>query len=497
MAAEWKEVSFSYVDLRKLKGSSASSVSANFSHNDWYNRLMMVGQKHVEQVKTYDLMDTTTDINRALDIIAEDISSENADDYRSIEILYSDGASDTYIETINASLDKWKNITNLDYNFFNIVRETIKYGCTIFKIKKDGNLQKIAHERFKGYKLDAEDDSVVTHYIFNPSETVMNAEGERVVGADQKTTTEETIEVKDLLVLKIGDGPYGESILKKVYRIWRQLQLLEDSVIIYRIVRAPERRVFYIDVGRLAPHKQEAYIERVKQKIKQKQVIKNDQINSEYAPNTMQEDYYIANQGDGRGSKVETLPGGSNVGEIGDIKYFQTKLANALRIPPSYLNGSSEDNQSLFNDGRTGVAYIAELRYVGFIKRLQTQIAKYLQENFFAFLKSTGIEFSDDIKLRIADPQSFAIYKQNELNNQLLNTFNTSDNIRTISKELALKKFLLWTEEEIAENEEAILKELGFTEEEIKKLSESERKNIVYGDGRLNPYKEEDETETN
>ena len=473
------------VDLKNLHKRSRGGAMSVYKQTSWYNDLVNIDVEWHKKLKRYRQMDLTVDIYRALDIIAEDISSDNADDNNIFELVFPEKMSNAQMKTIKATLDKWTKVTEFDYRFFEYVRKTIKYGIKLFHKQNDGTLKSLHTDRIQGYVMD--DEMTVTHYLYDENYEVKNELGEPI----QKSRNQQVkhIEytkypVEELLVMKLTDDPMGESVLEKVYRVWKQLQLLEDAVVIYRIVRAPERRVFYIDIGSQPIHKAEEYVERVKNKIRQKQILEQDgSINTEYNPSSMQEDYFLTQSGDGRGSKIETLPGGDNLGRIEDLQWFNKKMSLGLRIPSSYLDSYSDDpNGASYNDGRVGTAYIAELRYVGYIKRIQKILAKTLFKHFKEFATKEGVELPKELEFNIAPPQSFALYKQNETFNTLLNTYSSADNIDALSKRESMKRYLNMGEDDLIDNENAKLLELGVPKEKINKLTPHERANIVYGE---------------
>jgi len=485
----WYEKNWKPVKLKNV-GYSGGGFSASNRTFDWYSKLLVNEGKRKSKLDRYDTMDTTVDISRALDVIAEDISSDGADDDKTFMIEFHDESNpkETLVKTLKSTLNIWEKKTEFDYKFFDYIREMIKYGCVVFKLLPNGSLQKLIQSRIEGYKLSDKDDTIVTHYIYNANGSYTNKNGDVIHGESNKNNEKEIIKIENLLIIKTSDSPFGESILDNIYRVWKQLQLLEDAVIIYRVVRAPERRVFYIDVGKMPIHKAEKHLETTKNKIRQKQITRNGEIETDYNPASMQEDFYIAQTGEGRGSRVETLPGGENLGRIEDLQYFNKKLSLGLRIPPSYLDSYSDDvNGAGYSDGRVGTAYIAELRYVGYITRLQKIISKTLYNNFKRFAKKRGVDFKDDIMedldFIISPPQSFAIYKENELNSVLFNTYSSAESSESFSKKYSLKKYLNMDDIEITSNEDMKLMEMGYSKKEIKKFDEHERMNLVYGDG--------------
>jgi len=157
---------------------------------------------------------------------------------------------------------------------------------------------------------------------------------------------------------------------------------------------------------------------------------------------------------EGRGSKVEILQGGQNLGEIDDLRYFTNKLFRALRIPSSYLPTGSDDGGSNFNDGRVGTAYIQELRFNKYCERLQSLLNEPFDTEFKLYLHAKGINIDPNIfDVKFNPPQNFAAYRQAEMDTARVTTFNTLVAIPFISNRFAMKRFLGLTAEELAENE--------------------------------------------
>jgi hypothetical protein len=187
-------------------------------------------------------------------------------------------------------------------------------------------------------------------------------------------------------------------------------------------------------------------------------------IDSAYNPLSISEDYFFPQTEGGRGSKVETLAGGTNLGEIDDLKYFTNKLFRALRIPSSYLPTGADDSQAQYNDGRVGTAYIQELRFNNYCIRLQTLLTGVFDQEFKRYLHSKGINIDTSLfEIRFQPPQNFASYRQTEVDSQRINTFNTIQAVPYISKRFALKRFLGLSEEEMAENENLWKQEKGMS----------------------------------
>ena len=250
--------------------------------------------------------------------------------------------------------------------------------------------------------------------------TAGGAGGSRFV-SDQTSTP---VDSKHIVHISLSEGidgfwPFGNSILEPVFKVYKQKELLEDAILIYRVQRAPERRVFYIDVGNMPTHKARAHLERIKSEIHQRRIPSKtgggqNITDSAYNPLSIMEDYFFAQTAEGRGSKVETLPGGENLGQIDDLKYFNDKMMRGLRVPPSYL-GSLDSDGNGYNDGRVGTAFIQEFRFTKFCERLQALVCEDLDREFKMFMKHRGVVIESSLfDLKFNPPQNFGKYRQAE-----------------------------------------------------------------------------------
>jgi hypothetical protein len=168
----------------------------------------------------------------------------------------------------------------------------------------------------------------------------------------------------------------------------------------------------------------------------------------------MNEDYFFPVTADGRGSSVEVMPGGQNLGEIDDLRYFNNRLARGLRVPSSYLPTGPDDSDRILNDGKVGTALIQEYRFNQYCERLQNYMAIKLDEEFKLFLRWRGFNIDSSLfTLQFNPPQNFAAYRQTELDTSRVSIFTQIEQYPYISKRFALERFLGLTEEEIAKNE--------------------------------------------
>jgi hypothetical protein len=210
-----------------------------------------------------------------------------------------------------------------------------------------------------------------------------------------------------------------------------------------------------------------SFVERVKNEIHQRRMPSatgggQTVIDSGYNPLSINEDYFFPQTAEGRGSKVETLPGGTNLGEIDDLRYFTNKLFRGLRIPSSYLPTGSDDSQAQYNDGRVGTAYIQELRFNNYCQRLQSLMQDVIDQEFKLYLYERGVNIDSSLfEVQFQPPQNFATYRQAELDGQRVPQFQTMSQVPFMSKRFAMKRFLGMTDEEMAENERLWAEENG------------------------------------
>jgi hypothetical protein len=273
------------------------------------------------------------------------------------------------------------------------------------------------------------------------------------------------LDAKHVVHMSLNEGldvfwPFGKSILENIFKVFKQKELLEDAILIYRVQRAPERRIFKIDVGNMPSHLAMAFVERVKNEMHQRRIPTTtggggNMMDASYNPLSINEDYFFPQTADGRGSSVETLPGGQNLGEIDDLKYFNNKMARGLRVPSSYLPTGPDDSGATMNDGKVGTALIQEYRFNQYCERLQALIAQKLDDEFKMFLKWRGFNIDSGLfSIGFNAPQNFASYRQSELDNTRIQAFQGLEQLPYLSKRFLLERFLGLTEEEIKKNEE-------------------------------------------
>lgn len=502
--AGWKKY-FTLVDtsgsMSPINGSENADSRANPSHRNYSSYLPDVYSGHpnrLERYEQYNIMDQDSEVNAALDILAEFCSQVNDENGTPFQIKFKEQATSTEVKIIKKYMQQWTKLNKFDKRIFKIVRNAFKYGDTFFV--RDPETQSwmyVDAQKVDRVIVNESEGKLPEQYVirdFNPNlETLsttaispdlvtgggtqygttgggnskgytggftQNTQGNRFSRQD----TQYNIDAKHVIHISISEGldsnyPFGSSLLESIFKVYKQKELLEDAIIIYRIQRAPERRIFYIDVGNMPSHLAMSFVERVKNEVNQRRIPSatgggQSVVDAGYNPLSINEDYFFPQTAEGRGSKVETLPGGTNLGEIDDLRYFTNKLFRALRIPSSYLPTGPDDGGSSFNDGRVGTAYIQELRFNKYCERLQSLMNDIFDVEFKLYLHNKGINVDSNIfDLKFNPPQNFAAYRQTEMDTARVTTYSTVVAIPFISKRFALKRFLGLSQEEITENE--------------------------------------------
>lgn len=258
-----------------------------------------------------------------------------------------------------------------------------------------------------------------------------------------------------------GFYPYGVSVLYAGRRVAHLLKLMEDAMVIYRLSRAPERRIFYIDIGTLPPHKGEQVLTRIKDKIKKRRVFnrRTNQIDERYNAWAADEDFFIPTRPESN-TRIETLPGGQNLGEIDDTKYFREKLMVALKLPKNYL---FQEDVSLT---RTSFA-TQDMRFARTIYRIQEHIAEAIKEIAIRHLTLKG--FPDDeikkIKVMFTSPSDWLELSRSELLNNRYNLAGSIKGSQLYDDFTILTKILGHTKEEALEIIDKLEKQILRTQE--------------------------------
>tara|TARA_Y100001954_G_scaffold59560_1_gene64473 strand:+ start:5285 stop:7030 length:1746 start_codon:yes stop_codon:yes gene_type:complete len=485
-----------YSPLGGGRGGSGNAGPARTNYSSYLPDVYVGAPNRVERYGQYNTMDLDSEVNAALDILAEFCSQKNAQNKTPFMLDFKKKATTSETTILQQYLQQWCKLQKFDTRMFRILRNTFKYGDQFFirdpETKKlfhvdSANVARIIVNESEGKKpqqyvikdfnLNFKDMVATTPFQTNGNVTGggdgyltggvrgMVGQAPRQSGSRfQEGETEVAIDAENIVHLSLSEGldnnfPFGNSLLETIFKVYKQKELLEDAIIIYRVQRAPERRVFYVDVGNMPSHLAMQFVERVKTEIHQRRIPSStgggtNVIDSSYNPLSINEDYFFPQTAEGRGSKVETLPGGTNLGEIDDLRYFTNKLVRGLRIPSSYLPTGADDSAAQYNDGRVGTAYIQELRFNTYCERLQGLLIEDMNQEFKRYLLEKGVNIDTAMfDIRFQPPQNFAAYRQSEIDNARIPTFTQMAAIPYVSNRFAMKRYLGLSEEELTENE--------------------------------------------
>ena len=468
-------------------GMKPGPAKANYS--SFLPDLYSGAPNRVDRYTQYDVMDSDSEVNAALDILSEFCTQLNPINDTHFEFKFYKDATNSEIQILGQYLKQWCKLNDFENRMFRIFRNTFKYGDSFFmrdpETKKlyyvdASSVTKIICNESEGripqqYVVKDVNFNFKHHVATKPKQQQMGPQGGGMnmttsssagpVGSGYNMQQEETtVDEKNVVHVSLSEGldanyPFGSSLLEPIFKVYKQKELLEDAILIYRVQRAPERRVFYVDVGNMPSHLAMQFVERVKTEIHQRRIPSKsggstNVIDSSYNPLSINEDYFFPQTAEGRGSKVETLPGGTNLGEIDDLRYWTNKLVRGLRIPSSYLPTGAEDATANYNDGRVGTAYIQELRFNNYCERLQKLMVTQFDQEFKLYVLDKGVNIDTSMfDIRFMPPKNFAAYRQSELDNQRISSFSQVQAIPFIANRFALKRFLGLSEEDMAENE--------------------------------------------
>ena len=349
---------------------------------------MITNRNRAERYVDFDEMEYMPEIASSLDIYADEMTTHTA-----LRPMLNIKCANEEIKHILHNL--YHNVLNIEHNLFGWARTMCKYGDFFLY-------------------LDIDEDMGVRSAIGLPTREIERLEGEDQSNPNyvqyQWNTAGLTLENWQVAHFRIlgndKHSPYGTSVLEACRRIHRQLILLEDAMMAYRIVRAPDRRLFKIDVGGIPPQEVEQYMQKVMTQLKRHSVVDptTGRVDLRYNPLSIEEDYYVPVRGGQSATDIQNLPGASYNGGIDDVKYLRDKLFAALKIPQSYLTmgeGASEDKTTLAQK---------DIRFARTIQRLQRVAIAELEKIGIIHLYTLGYR-NDDLltfKLQLNNPSKIA-----------------------------------------------------------------------------------------
>jgi hypothetical protein len=412
--------------------------------NNTYENYLAYQQIRQELFRDYDAMDQDPIIASALDIYADESTSRN--EYgRVLEIK-------TNNEHIKSILDNlFYDVVNVEFNMWPWFRNLVKYGDFFLHLEIAENLGIVGVQPLSAYEITRVEgfdpnNWQAVKFVYTPIAT------KSLFIAGQKTEFENYEIAHFRLLSDTNFLPYGKSMLESARRLWKQITLMEDAMIIHRIVRAPQKRIFKIDVGGIPPGEVDSFIQKIIQKSKKTPYVNanSGEYNLKYNIQNLMEDFYLPVRGGDSGTEITNLDG-LEYAPMEDIDYLKNKMFAALKIPKQHL-GYLEDGNS------KATLAAMDMRFAKTIERLQRIVVDGLEKIAIAHLYSQGVDDSEltNFELQLTLPS--LIYEQEKINlwTMKMELIQKMDQLKVISKDWIYKNILNFSFEEAELQREAL-----------------------------------------
>lgn len=471
-------------EKEKLQAQQSLYLANQWSkvENNLYTQAVYYEPTRLASYYDYESMEFTPEISAALDIYAEESTTPNENGF--ILQIYSES---NRIKSILADL--FNNKLDINTNLPMWTRNTCKYGDNFLYLKIDPEQGVVGGQQLPNIEIERFERGMV----LNSAAQNTGVENNHLTFTWKNKNLEfNTWEIAHFRLL--GDDsklPYGTSMLEKARRVWKQLLLSEDAMLIYRTSRAPERRVFKVFVGNMDDKDVEAYVQRVANKFKRDQIVdpKNGNVDMRYNQMAVDQDYFIPVRDPNAPNPIDTLPGAQNLSEIADIEYIQKKLLTALRIPKAFLGF-----EEVVGDGKN--LSLLDIRFSRTINRIQQAMIQELNKIAIIHLYILGFEDElNNFTLGLTNPstqQDMLKIEQLQSKIQLYRDAVTDpgNGIQAVSASWAKKHILGFSDEEIKLDiqqqriEKAVAKELEETPNVITKTGIFDNIDKLYGNGK-------------
>ncbi len=385
----------------------------------------------------YEIMDKDSIPSSVLDIYTDDATQEN-DDGELLEITSDNEEIKEIIETL------FFDILNIDFSINSWIRNLLKYGDFFLYLnieEKNGITNVIPLSPYNVERVEGEDENEPFKVQF------------KLTGGDYQDITLENYEVAHFRLLSdTAYLPYGKSIIESGRQVWKQLKMMEDAMLIYRVTRSPERRVFTIDVGGIKPDDVSDYMKKVINQIKKVPIVdeQTGELNLKYNVEAIGEDFFFASRNGNSTANVDTLAGGEGY-KIDDIEYLRDKQFAAYKVPKSYLTYEEDLNgkNSLANE---------DVRFARSIKKIQKIIEAELTKVVMIHLYSLGYSGEDlmDFDIQLTHPSTIHEKQKLEILESKVGLLSTVISDKTMCIDRAYKDIMGWSEEEIEENKKGL-----------------------------------------
>jgi len=410
--------------------------------NHLYTQAVYYEPTRLASVYDFESMEFTPEIGAALDIYAEESTTTDEDGH--MLQIYSESKRIKSVLT-----DLFNNVLDINTSLPMWTRNTCKFGDNFVFLKLDPEKGIVGCNQLPNIEIERLEPGSSEK---SPNYGEMSSSNESLKFKWKNKQMEfQPWEVAHFRIL--GDDrklPYGTSLLEKARRIWKQLLLAEDAMLIYRTSRAPERRVFKVFVGNMDDNDVEAYVQRVANKFKREQIVdgKTGNVDMRFNQMAVDQDYFVPVRDPSQGSPIETLPGGTNLGEVADIEYIQKKLVTALRIPKTFLGF-----EDVVGDGKT--LSLQDIRFARTINRIQKCMISEL--NKIAIIHLFLLGFEDELSnftLGLTNPSTQADLLKIDIWKEKIGLYQQAvadpgSGIAPTSATWAKKHIFGWSDEEI------------------------------------------------
>ena len=412
-----------------------------------YNQSLYQKTMRMGLFRDYEAMDSDPLISSALDIYADETTLKS--EYGKILSIKSDN---NQIHDILHNL--YYDILNIEFNLYPWTRNLCKYGDFFLKLDINDKYGITNVEPLSSYdvqRVEGEDPE-------NPHYTKFVLESGDVRQTQQGQKSElENYEVAHFRMISDSNFlPYGRSMLEGGRKVWKQLSLMEDAMLIHRIMRAPEKRIFNIDIGNIPPAEVDNYMQKIVGQMKKAPVIDdNGQYNLKYNIQNITEDFFLPVRGGDSGTRIENLSG-LEYQTTDDIEYLRNKLLASLKIPQPYYGYAEKASES------KATLAAEDVRFARTVERIQRIMVSELTKIGIVHLYSQGYTDQDlvNFDLELTNPSKIYEQEKLELLGQRITAFNdlTSEN-SVVSKDWAYKQIFGFSEDEIKGFEEKIVED--------------------------------------
>ena len=457
------------VDSSRLQGDGNRRGSAYYdrygrlhgsnSRKNWqtYNERFNYHSNKLELYTDYEAMDKDSIISSILDIYSDECTLKN------------DMGDVIRIKSSNESLKKtlhnlFYDVLNIEFNLWSWVRGMNKYGDYYLYLDIDDELGVVNVQPLSTYETRREEG----YDLDNPYSVRFEIEEQNTSAISQRNNTKflESFQVAHFRLLTDTNFlPYGRSLLEGARKTWKQLTLMEDAMMIHRIMRAPEKRIFKIDIGNIPPAEVDSYMANIIDQMKKVPYVDEStgEYNLKFNMQNMMEDYYLPVRGGSSGTEIDSLSG-MEFGGIDDIEYLKNRMLAALKVPKAFIG---------YEEGVEGKATLAQedIRFARSVERIQKIVLSELTKIAIVHLYSQGYTDDDlvDFELELTTPS--IIYEQEKANlwSEKVSLVSDMKDLKMISQEWMYKNVFNMSDEEWKEEQYKVLDDirLGFRHDQL------------------------------